>query len=83
MKKEHPIHLLAVQLTEGLQVIHSGRVAHQVEENVLKSARVTIGENKAIAVGLASESNNKHIGPRCQCRHATLTSYHSVAAITQ
>ena len=44
-----------MQLTEGLQVIHGGGVAHQVEEDVLKSARVTVGEDEEVAVGLVKD----------------------------
>lgn len=46
------VDILAVQLTELLQVIHAQVVAGQVEHDILQCTGVAIGEDKAITVGL-------------------------------
>lgn len=41
---------LAVDLTEGLEVVHGEVIAEQVEQGVLQNAAMAVGEDEAVAV---------------------------------
>jgi len=51
--------VLAVELTEALQVIHGSGVAHQVKQDVLESAGVSVGQHEAITVSLKKKKKSK------------------------
>jgi hypothetical protein len=48
-----------MELTESLQIIHGGGVAHQVEQDVLESAGVSVRQDEAITVGLNVQRSRK------------------------
>lgn len=57
--KKEAKNVLAAELTEVLQVIHGGGVAHQVEQDVLESAGVSVGQHEAVTVSLENKGKSQ------------------------